>query len=70
MDNPIGQKAPDLSLREAARYLGCAPQTMLNICNRKEITHRRIGNRIKIAVLDLDLYRAEHTVEADKGRGA
>lgn len=52
-----------LSLREASEYLGCSPAFLHGVCKAKEITHTRIGNRIKITILDLDLYRAEHTVE-------
>jgi len=54
---------PGLTLTKAAEYLGCSKAFLSGVCSRKEITHTRMGNRIKIAILDLDLYRAEHTVE-------
>ena len=54
-----------LSLSQAAKYLGCSSRFLLSECKAKRITHHRIGNRFKITMLDLDLYRAEHTVTRD-----
>ena len=68
--NSMNTQNSTLTLQKAAEYLGCSKAFLWGECKEKRITHTRIGNRIKIAVLDLDLYRAEHTVEADKGRGA
>lgn len=63
MNNPNGQKVEFLTLTKAADYLGVSPAFLSGVCARKEITHTRMGNRIRISMLDLDLYRAEHTVE-------
>jgi excisionase family DNA binding protein len=52
-----------LSLQDAADYLGVSKAFLWGVCKEKRITHTRMGNRIRISMLDLDLYRAEHTVE-------
>ena len=51
-----------LGLQDAADYLGVSKTFLFDVCKRKEITHTRMGNRIRISMIDLDLYRAEHTV--------
>jgi len=71
MNAPNGntdQHPRTLSLQKAAEYLGCSKAFLHGVCKSKEITHTRIGNRIKITILDLDLYRADHTVERQEAK--
>ena len=63
MPNGTITQPTTLSLQKAAEYLGCSKAFLWGECKEKRITHTHIGNRIKISILDLDLYRAEHTVE-------
>jgi excisionase family DNA binding protein len=64
MPNGIKQGEPKpLSLRKAAIYLGTSPGTLSKIAERGEISYTRIGHKFGFSMLDLDLYRAEHTVE-------
>lgn len=51
-----------LSLRKASIYLGVTPGILSRIAERGEIQHSRIGHKFQFSMLDLDLYRAEHTV--------
>ena len=62
-DNGIMNRQKALSLKESSEYLGCSPAFLHGVCKSRSITHTRIGNRIRISMLDLDLYRAEHTIE-------
>lgn len=65
MNNPNGQLKA-LTLTKAAEYLGVSKAFLSDVCKRKEITHTRMGNRIRISMIDLDLYRAEHTVTKEQ----
>lgn len=60
--NGINERPTELTLTKAAAYLDVSTGFLSGVCSRREIPFRRVGNRIKITMLDLDLYRAEHTV--------
>jgi excisionase family DNA binding protein len=63
MSSKCEQDGRDLPLLEAAKYLGVSKTFLFDECKARRITYIKIGNRIRISLLDLDLYRAEHTVE-------
>lgn len=61
--NDKDSQSTELTLSKSAKYLGVSKGFLSGVCARHEITYRKVGNRIKISILDLDLYRAEITVK-------
>lgn len=55
---------PLLDLPTAAEYLGVKPRMARRLVSERRIPFTRVGRHIRLRQSDLDIYLAEHRVEA------